>query len=111
MKFPEFIQDLPALDLPFSDDIVQSRVVRSDGGLVVFFTFLQDVHLPAHSHLAQWGTVVTGRVEMTLNGVTEVKLAGDSWDIPSGVEHEVKIRAGSLVIDVFQEPDRYPIRA
>ncbi len=110
MNFPDFIQKFPALDLPFGEDVVQSRVVRSDAGLVVFFTFLQDVDLPPHSHLAQWGILVNGSMEMTIDGVTRICKPGDTWDIPAHTEHGAKIIAGSMVIDVFEEPDRYPLK-
>ncbi len=111
MDYPEFIKAMPSLALPFPDDVVQNHVVRSDDGLVVFFRFLQDVHLPPHSHLGQWGTVVEGEVKLAMNGETHVSGPGDTYDIPAGTEHEVWVKAGSVLIDVFEEPDRYPIRA
>ena len=40
MAYPDFITDFPALDVPFPEDVVQTAVIRSDAGLVAFFTFL-----------------------------------------------------------------------
>ncbi|MEO1139699.1 MAG: cupin domain-containing protein [Pseudomonadota bacterium] len=111
MPFPDFIMSLPALDLPFPEDVVQSRAIRSDAGLTVFFTFLQDMDLPAHSHGAQWGSVVEGEIEFTIDGDTRTYRPGDSYSIPAGVEHGAHIKAGTRVIDVFDEPDRYPLKA
>ncbi|WP_171227900.1 cupin domain-containing protein [Ruegeria sp. HKCCA4008] len=110
MQFPEFISSFPKLDVPFPEDVVQTAVIRSDAGLVAFFTFLKDMELPLHSHGAQWGTVVEGEIELTIGGQTRIYLPGDSYSIPSGVAHGGTIKAGSRVIDVFEEPDRYPIK-
>lgn len=110
MTYPDFIKALPGIDVPFPDDVVQTAVVRSDDALVVFFTFLQDLILPTHSHGAQWGTVVAGEILFTIGGDTKTYKAGDSYSIPAGVEHGARIRAGTRVIDVFEEADRYPVR-
>lgn len=111
MAFPEFIQALPGLEIPFPEDVVQSRAVRSDDGLVVFFTFMKDMELPPHSHGPQWGVVVEGEIEFTIGGDTKIYRSGDSYTIGAGVEHSALIKAGTRVIDVFAEADRYPIRA
>jgi quercetin dioxygenase-like cupin family protein len=111
MQFPEFMQAFPALDVPFPEDVVQSSAVRSDAGLVVFFTFLKDMELPPHAHKAQWGTVIEGELILTIGGETRTYRPGDSYLIPAGVEHGAKVKAGSKVIDVFEETDRYPLRA
>ena len=111
MPYPAFIQTFPALDLPFPEDIVTSHAIRSEAGLVVFFEFLQDVELPAHSHLAQWGMLVRGEVSMTIDGKRTTFRPGESWDLPAGVVHAAEVKAGSLAIDVFEEPDRYPLKS
>ena len=110
MPFPEFMQAFPALDVPFPDDVVVSSAVRSDAGLVVFFTFLKNMDLPPHAHQAQWGTVIEGELILTIGGETRTYLPGDSYSIGAGVEHAAKVKAGSRVIDVFEEADRYPLR-
>jgi len=110
MSYPDFIKAFPSIDVPFPEDVVQTAVVRSDDALVVFFTFLKDMELPAHSHGAQWGTVVEGQIKFTIGGETKIYKAGDSYSIPAGVEHGAVIQAGTRVIDVFAEADRYPIK-
>lgn len=110
MSLPQFIQDFPALDLPFDESHVSSRVVRSDAGLVVFFTFHRDLELPPHSHKGQWGTVIEGQVTLTIEGTTRTYHPGETYDIASGAVHSVRVPAGTVVIDVFEEPDRYPLR-
>ncbi|MCK0151756.1 cupin domain-containing protein [Marivita sp. S6314] len=111
MPYPEFIESFPALDVPFPEDVVQTNVIRSDHGLVAFFTFDKDMELPPHAHGAQWGTVIEGEIELTIGGVTKTYRPGDSYDIPAGVEHGARIKAGTRAIDVFAEADRYPVKA
>ncbi len=111
MQFPEFIRKFPRLDIPFPEDVVKAYAVRSDAGLVVFFEFFQDMEIPAHSHLAQWGTVVEGEIQLTINGQTASYGPGVAYDIASGEVHAVVIKAGTKAIDVFEEPDRYPLKA
>lgn len=111
MPYPDFIRAFPSLDVPFPEDVVQSAVIRSDAGLVAFFTFLKDMELPAHSHGAQWGTVIEGQIELTIGRETKTYTPGDSYDIPAGIEHGARIKAGTRVIDVFEEADRYPIKS
>ena len=110
MPFPDFIKAFPSIDVPFPEDVVQTAVVQSDDGLVAFFTFLKDMKLPTHSHGAQWGTVVEGQIEFTIDGETKLYKAGDSYSIPAGVEHGALIKSGTRVIDVFEEADRYAIK-
>jgi quercetin dioxygenase-like cupin family protein len=110
MPLPAFIRAFPALDIPYPDEAVSTSAIRSDAGLVVFFTFHKDVDLPAHSHKAQWGTVVEGEIELTIDGTTRVYRPGESYSIPSGAVHSVRIPAGTVAVDVFEEPDRYPLR-
>ncbi|WP_257883658.1 cupin domain-containing protein [Roseobacter insulae] len=64
-----------------------------------------------HAHGAQWGTVVEGGIEFTIGGEVRVYRQGDSYSIHSGVEHGAMIEAGTRVIDVFEEFDRYAIKA
>ena len=106
MAYPAFITEFPSIDVPFPEDVVQTAVVKSEVGLVAFFTFLKDMELPTHSHGAQWGTVVEGEIEFTIDGQTKMYGAGDSYSIPAGVEHGAMIKAGTRVIDVFEEADR-----
>lgn len=110
MPYPAFIEALPALDLPLPETAVKAHALRADAGLVVFFEFLEDVSLPPHSHLAQWGVLVEGEVAITVDGTRRVYRPGESWDLAPGVVHAVEVKAGSRAIDVFEEPDRYPLR-
>ncbi|RYH12155.1 cupin domain-containing protein [Tropicimonas sp. IMCC6043] len=111
MKLPDFLMNLPSLDIDFPGDVVESRAIRSEDALLVFFIFHQEFALPPHSHGAQWGTVLAGEIELTIGDDVRRVRPGDSYDIPAGVVHSGKISAGTTVIDVFAENDRYPLKA
>ena len=56
----------------------------------------------AHPH-EQMGYLVSGQLEFTIGGVTELLNPGDMWRIPGGVSHRVRAVGGHAVaIDVFQ---------
>jgi quercetin dioxygenase-like cupin family protein len=110
MPLPAFITALPGLNLPFPEDVVTTHVVRSDSALAVFFVVHKDLVLPPHSHKGQWGTVIEGAITLTINGHSHTFAPGQSYDIPNGTEHSAHVMAGTIVFDVFEEPDRYPLR-
>ena len=110
MPFPSFADRFPALDVPFPETVVSTHALRSDAGLMVMFDFHRDVDLPAHSHGAQWGTVIRGSVELTIDGETRIYHPGDTYEIAAGVVHAVRVPAGSQAIDIFAEADRYPLK-
>jgi quercetin dioxygenase-like cupin family protein len=111
MEYPAFMRGLPGIDTPFPEDAVTTNVVRSDAGLVVFFTVHKDLDVPEHSHGPQWGALFSGRVELTVEGMTRQCKPGDIWDIPAGTLHSARLFAGSRLMDIFAEPDRYPLKS
>lgn len=78
------------------DDLMVSVVNLEEGAVV-----------PDHAHPhEQMGYLVSGRLEFTIGGVTELLEPGDVWRIPSGVPHRVVAVGGPAVaIDVF-----HPVR-
>ncbi len=110
MDYPEFMQSLPMLDLPFPSDVVTTHAVRSGDALVVYFSVHKDLHIPEHSHGPQWGAMFEGAMELTIGGVTRACGPGDTWDIPADTPHSATITAGSRLMDVFAETDRYPLK-
>ena len=108
---PAFFDALPALDVPFPESVVSTHALRSDAGLAVFFRFHEDFGLPPHSHGHQWGTVIAGEVALTIDGETRRYRTGDTYDIPAGVEHAVRVTAGTIALDVFAEADRYRLKS
>ena len=55
--------------------------------------------------------MAAGEVALTTFGETRRYGPGETYDIPAGVEHAVQLKAGTVVIDVFAEADRYRLKA
>ncbi len=72
-------------------------VVRFEPGSVV----------PGHSHPhEQMGMMLSGRLQFTVDGITQELGPGEIWRIPGGVVHSVRALEGPAVaLDVF-----HPIR-
>ncbi|MCB2226237.1 MAG: cupin domain-containing protein [Desulfarculaceae bacterium] len=103
--YPEFIKSLPKADLPMAG--MTAHLMAAPTGQVVFFELPAEASVPPHSHGAQWGIVVSGKVELTIGGETKTYQPGDSYFIGDGVEHAANVFEDSLVIDVFADPNRY----
>jgi quercetin dioxygenase-like cupin family protein len=110
VELPDIITRLPEAELPFASSEVKTSVLQSERGQLVFFQMLKDVEVPAHSHEAQWGTVLEGQVELTIGGETRTYGPGSSYYIAPGVVHSAKAPAGSKVIDFFEAPDHYRLK-
>lgn len=107
-QFPEFIQTLPEVDLPF--DGVSGWLLQGETRQVVFLKCHQLTDVPAHSHRSQWELVIDGEVELRMEGKAQVHRAGDSFYIPEGVEHGATIQPGYRAIIFFDQTDRYQIK-
>ena len=70
--------------------------------LMAEFIMEKNSTLSDHSHInEQTGYLVYGKIELFINGVSMLINPGDSWNIPSGVEHKAKIIEDSLAIEIF----------
>ena len=103
--FPNWIEDLPEVDTSFTG--LSGRLLSSPHGQAVFFRAAEEVEVPPHTHGAQWGIVVSGRLHLTVDGRAGTYEPGETYDIPAGAEHSARLEAGTCVIDVFQDPNRY----
>ncbi len=103
--FPAWIGDLPEVDTPFEG--LEGRLLSGPHGQTVFFLATRDLDVTPHSHGAQYGVVVNGRVELRVGGENRVLGPGDAYEIAAGEEHAARVEAGTALVEVFQEPDRY----
>ena len=103
--FPQPIKNLPEADIPING--IKAYLSQSDTHQIIFMEFENDVDLPAHSHPAQVGIVLEGRIELIINGKKTVYTKGDRYYIPEGVPHSGKIYAGYADVTFFNEPNRY----
>ena len=103
--FAQPITNLPEADIPLAG--VKAYLSQSDSHQIVFMEFQNDVDLPEHSHAAQIGFVLEGKIELTIDGKTECYTKGDRYYITEGTLHSGKIYAGYADITFFDEKDRY----
>jgi len=103
--FPEPIKNLPEADIPL--DGVTAYLSQSDTHQILFMEFEKNVDLPGHSHEAQIGIVLEGKIELVIGGEKRCFTKGDRYYIPAGVKHSGKIYAGYVDVTFFNEPNRY----
>lgn len=103
--FPDPIKNLPKADIPLNG--LTAYLSQSETHQILFMQFEEDIELPEHSHESQWGIVLDGRIDLTVDGVVKTYLKGDRYFIPSGVKHSAKIYTGYADITFFNEKDRY----
>jgi len=103
--FPPVITNLPEADIPLKG----ARAFLSQGPnhQILFMEFSEDVDLPEHSHQAQWGVVLAGKIELVIDGVKRTFSKGQRYFIPAGVRHSGRIHAGYADITFFDAADRY----
>ena len=64
--FPEPIKNLPGADIPLEG--IKAYLSQADNHQIIFMEFSKDVELPEHSHAAQIGIVLEGKIELTIGG-------------------------------------------
>lgn len=69
---------------------------------LVEFNLAAGAAIPLHHHpQEQTGYLVSGRLVLTIAGQDHEMGSGDCWTIPGDVEHEARILADSVAIEVF----------
>lgn len=106
--FPEPVRKLPLADVPLSG--CTAYLSQHSDHQILFMKFEEDVEVPAHSHRAQWGFILAGKIELIINGTRHVYVKGDNYFIPQGVTHSAIIHAGYADITYFEQRDRYAIK-
>ncbi len=103
--FPEPIKNLPEADIPLVG--VTAYLSQSDTHQIVFMEFEKDVELPEHSHAAQIGIVLEGKIELVIAGEKQCFTKADRYYTPAGTKHSGNIYAGYADVTFFNEPNRY----
>lgn len=103
--FPKPIRNLPEADIPLSG--IRAYLSQAENHQITFMEFSEDVELPEHSHNEQWGVVLEGRIDLTVDGVEKTYTSGDRYFVGKGVKHSAQIHAGYADIQFFNEKDRY----
>lgn len=107
--FPEMIEKLPDIDISLPG--VQGKLFQGQAMQAVFFTIQGPAEIPPHAHQAQWGVILEGEAEMTISGQNRLYRQGDSYYIPTGAVHSIRVSSPVKALDFFNEPDRYQPKA
>ncbi len=81
--------------------------------LMTEFRLAGGATLPTHSHAhEQTGYLVDGHLVLTIGAERHDVTPGDSWCIPSDVDHGAQILQDSVAVEVFSPPreDYLPVR-
>jgi quercetin dioxygenase-like cupin family protein len=82
--------------------IERKTLVHGEKTLLTEFLLKKGSRLPQHAHPhEQTGYLVSGRMRLTIGSDENDVMPGDSWCIPSGVEHGAEILEDSVAIEVF----------
>ncbi len=107
--FPDIVTDLPQPDIPF--DGLTSFLLQCTDHQVVIMSFEKDAQVAEHRHEAQWGVVLDGKIELTIDGKNHVYEKGDTYFIPKNAPHSARIGAGYKDLTLFGQKDRYGEKA
>jgi quercetin dioxygenase-like cupin family protein len=104
--FSKPIADLPEADMPFKG--VRGWIAQGENHQIVFFEIQPLTELPEHQHdYPQWGIVVEGEMQLTVNDKTTTYKKGDEYLIPTHAKHSAKFPTKFRAIDFFAEKTRY----
>jgi len=108
--YPEAIICLPEADMQFKG--VRAWILQANTRQLIFFEFEADAKVPDHSHnYAQWGMVIDGKMELTVNETPRICEKGDEYVIPAGAKHFARFFRRTRVMDFFSEKNRYKPKA
>ncbi|MFX0041069.1 MAG: cupin domain-containing protein [Promethearchaeota archaeon] len=103
--FPEPILKLPKADIPLEG--LKAYIAQGNHFQVLYMEFEKDIIIEEHSHESQWGVVLEGQIDLTIDGKEFIFRKGDRYFIPKGVKHSGKIYKGYTDITFFNQKDRY----
>lgn len=100
-----FITPKEAGQIEMRPGVHRRTMATTDEAMLCEFFLQREAEIPAHSHHNdQVGYVIYGSIEVTIGTQTRLCTAGDSYAIPGGIVHSVRVLVDTLVIDVFSPP-------
>ena len=82
--------------------IQMKTLVYGEKTLLTEFRLEKGNHLPVHAHpYEQTGYLISGHLRLTVGAESFEAAPGDSWCVPSGIEHGAEVLADSVAIEVF----------
>lgn len=106
--YPEMIRGLPEIDISLEG--VRGWLIQGEDRQVVLFDLDPIGVVPPHSHCAQWGMVIDGKMELTIDGKAKIYNKGDWYYVPPGIVHSAKFLTRVFVIDIFDDTQRYKMK-
>lgn len=103
--WPALVHGYPSADIPLEG--VHSKLIQAGDQQLVFMAFDRDLEVPEHAHCAQWGVVLEGEMQLTVEGNTQRLKKGDTYYIRQHQKHSARIRKGYRDLALFDEPNRY----
>ena len=97
-----FRKQNPAATRELRPGIVMEPLAWGERTSMGKFHLAKGAELPLHSHPhEQTGYMVGGHVTFIIDGEEFDTVPGDSWSIPSGVEHAVEVLEDTVIVEVF----------
>jgi quercetin dioxygenase-like cupin family protein len=107
--YPEVITRLPEADILIKG--IRAHLLQGEKHQLVFFEMAPSTLVPEHNHdYDQWGMMIEGKMELTIDSETRICKTGDEYVIPAQAKHRAKFLCKSRVMDFFSERDRYKIK-
>jgi len=103
--YPPMIENLPDIDTNLPG--VRGKLFQGPTMQAVFFEVRETGSIPPHHHEAQWGVILEGEADLTIDGMTQRYQQGDSYYIPAGLVHSTQVRSPMKALEFFNEPARY----
>ena len=104
--YPEVITCLAEADIQFKG--IRAWILQGTEHQLVFFEMESSAAVPEHSHsYPQWGMLIDGKMELTVDGKPRMLEKGDEYLIPAGAKHYAKFFSKTRVMDLFSEKSRY----
>ena len=84
----------------------RGRVLQTDNATMIVFDLDPRIVIESHKHdVEQFGVVVRGSLAMVIAGEQRILTAGDTYRIPAGAAHGVRVfEEPTQVIDVYSPP-------
>ena len=85
---------------------VQIKTIWGDKAMMVFITLNEGAEVPSHRHRnEQMGLVLEGQLDLTIADEVRTVKKGDSYLIPSNIEHRAVATSGkTTALDIFSPP-------
>jgi quercetin dioxygenase-like cupin family protein len=107
--YPDVITHLPSAEINIEG--AKAWILQAEASQLIFFEFQADTKVPEHSHsYPQWGMVLDGKMELTVEGKPLMCEKGDEYLIPAAAKHYAKFLKRTRVMDYFSEKSRYKVK-